>query len=106
MQKAPTLMKISSFRIDSVDVEFNSHWLSWRGGSLGVDLVDREWDFNGITTERKKFEKVGEFKNNIEDTLKPYYLAYIFLISAKNQSKKISHASVPLGRKMLQKILK
>jgi hypothetical protein len=38
----------------------------------------------------KKFEKVGEFKNKIEDTLKPYYLAYIFLISAKNQSKKIS----------------
>jgi hypothetical protein len=65
-------------------------WLSWHGVSLGVDSVHKEWD--SASTESppnvKKFEQVGEFKNKIKNTQKPYYLAYTCLISAKNQNQK------------------
>ncbi len=77
-------------------------WLSLRRVSLGVDSVDEEWDF--ALTESppnvKKFEYIGEFKNKIENIQKPYYLAYMCSISAKNEKKK-SHASVPLKPKLI-----
>ncbi len=43
----------------------------------------------------KKLEYVRKFKNKIENTQKPYYLARIGLIPAKTRKK--SHARVPLS---------
>ncbi len=67
-------------------------WLSWRGVLLGIDSVNEEWD--SASTESplnvKKFLKIGKFKNKIEKIQKPYSLAYMCLIIAKNENKKIS----------------
>ncbi len=67
-------------------------WLSCREVSLGVDSVDEDWDSASTVSPPnvKKFEYVGEFKNRIEKIQKPYYLAYMCLISAKNENKNIS----------------
>jgi hypothetical protein len=90
-QKEPTFTKISSFCVDSVDVESHSpltqskwsltwRWLSWRGVRLRVNWVTSEvkiWTCRRIQVQNKKHSKALLFGLNMFDQY-------------KNQNKKIS----------------
>ncbi len=68
------------------------HWLKWRGVSLGVDSVDGEKD--SVSTESlptvKNLIKSANLRTKLKKIQKLYYLAYLCLVSAKNENKKIS----------------
>jgi hypothetical protein len=89
---------------------YNPRWLSWHGVSLCVDSFDVESHFALTQLTRnetprqlshrrmlKKSNKSANSRTKSKKMQKPYYLAYMCLISAKKENKK-SHASVPLIR--------
>ncbi len=87
-QKAPTFTKISSFCVDSVDMDSHSaltqstcsltwRWLSWRGMRLGV---------NWVTAECKKNPICWRIKVQNRKHSKALFLAYTCLISVKNRN--------------------
>jgi hypothetical protein len=87
-QKAPTFTEISSFRIDSVDVESHSALTHSSGASLGVDSVDGEWG-SVSPPNVKKFEQVGEFKRT-KSKLKSLVFGLYMFDQCKKPEKKIS----------------
>ncbi len=82
MQNAPVFTNISSFHLDSVDVESHS--------ALTQLIVNETARVNWVSAIWKKVEYVGEFKNKIIITEKPYSLAYLCLICGKKPEQNIS----------------
>jgi hypothetical protein len=103
-QKAPTFMKISSFHVDSVDMEFHSTltqsmlsltpcWLSQHGDSLCVDSVDGEWGSASpeslSNVKIKKMNKSVNLKTKSK-TLKSLTIWHLYAWSVQKTEQKIS----------------